>query len=64
MGITFFKMLKAEWLRRLVLQIDRARQRPQCPLGRKGQRSGDDTSTPSPVQSVRARTGRGHVCVD
>lgn len=39
-------------------------ERPQCPLGRKGQRSGDDTSVSSPVQSVRARTGRGHcVCV-
>ena len=30
----------------------------------KGQRSGDDTSAPPPVQSVRARTGRGQcVCV-
>lgn len=38
--------------------------RPQCPLGQKGQRSGDDTSAPSPVQSVRARTGRGqYQCV-
>lgn len=39
-------------------------ERPQCPLGHEGQRSGDDTSAPSPVQSVRARTGRGqYVCV-
>ncbi len=39
-------------------------ERPQCPLGHEGQRSGDDTSAPSPVQSVRARTGRGQcVCM-
>lgn len=36
--------------------------RPRFPLERRGQRSGDDTSVLPPVQSVRARTGRGH-CV-
>lgn len=39
-------------------------ERPQCPLGHEGQRSCDDTSAPSPVQSVSARTRRGQcVCV-